>query len=125
MIDVGVRDVAEFPAMGLSVWSKWVNAQGAVKASLGAVNVAVRFGGATINRGGPRVTDNERIGVARKGRISEVPEACVQATCERGAQTAAACGRACGARDWRANHIPSERIEIDRNFAGARRMLDT
>lgn len=61
IIDTGVRDTAELRAMGFPVWSRHVSAQGTVKSTAGAVNVAVTVGSQTVYPGAAILADDDGV----------------------------------------------------------------
>ena len=48
LVDGAIRDLDELRAIGLPIWARWVRAQGATKGVVGALDVPVVVGGATI-----------------------------------------------------------------------------
>ena len=61
VIETGLRDVAELRAMGFPAWSAAVSAQGTVKETPGAVNVAVCVGGQIVRPGDAIIADDDGV----------------------------------------------------------------
>jgi len=72
LVDAAVRDVEELAEMGLPIWARWISIRGATKDAVGAVDVPVRIGSATIEPGDAVVLDADGAAVVPRARLDEV-----------------------------------------------------
>jgi 4-hydroxy-4-methyl-2-oxoglutarate aldolase len=93
VIDAGVRDTAALRAMGFGVWSRYVSAQGTVKATAGQVNLPVVIAGQRIAAGDVVVADDDGVVCVPRRSVGETiaasaarveKEAAARADFERG-----------------------------------------
>jgi 4-hydroxy-4-methyl-2-oxoglutarate aldolase len=75
LVDAAVRDVEELEVLGLPIWTRWVRVRGATKTRVGALDVPVGVGAATIHPGDVLVLDADGVAVVPAPRVDEVLEA--------------------------------------------------
>ena len=75
VVDGSVRDLDELVELGLPMWTRYVRVRGPGKDVVGALDVPVLVGGATINPGDILVLDGDGVAVVDPARADEILEA--------------------------------------------------
>ncbi len=78
LVDAAVRDIEELEQLGLPIWARFVRARGATKDTVGALDVPVVVGGATIRPGDVVVLDCDGATVVPAERAAEVERLAVE-----------------------------------------------
>jgi len=77
LVGAAVRDAESLRDLGLPIWSRFVRARGAVRATAGELNAPVQLGGATIHTGDYVVLDADGAVVIARDRLAEVLSASI------------------------------------------------
>ena len=70
-----MRDLEELVELGLPMWTRYVRVRGPGRNAVGALDVPVLVGGATINPGDILVLDGDGVAVVDPARADEMLEA--------------------------------------------------
>jgi 4-hydroxy-4-methyl-2-oxoglutarate aldolase len=74
IIEGAVRDVRELTEMKFPVWSRYVSAQGPLRANLGDINLPLQCAGALVNAGDIVIADDDGVCVVARAKAAEVLE---------------------------------------------------
>jgi 4-hydroxy-4-methyl-2-oxoglutarate aldolase len=72
IIEGAVRDVRELTEMKFPVWSRYVSAQGPLRANLGDINLPLQCAGALVNAGDLVIADDDGVCVVARAQATEV-----------------------------------------------------